>query len=183
MLHAFIEIFSKYYGKDYISSNIHNLCHIVPEVNKFGKLQDYNAYPFENKLYSIKKLIRHGQNPLAQTARRLSERQNFELQNLNEEKVKYPCVKISNRNHLKFVQLKDFILSTQQNDKWFLSVENHVVEIENINYDCNDHYNSDKIQLVGKRILNLVDVFEIPIKSSVLNTGCSANGLPKGNGG
>ncbi|XP_061716895.1 uncharacterized protein LOC133524769 [Cydia pomonella] len=55
MLKHFVEQFKTIYGKDYITSNIHNLLHLVDEVKKFGILQNFNAYCFENKLYSIKK--------------------------------------------------------------------------------------------------------------------------------
>lgn len=77
MLQIFVDIFKNIYGKDYISSNIHNLTHIVDEVIKFGTLQSFNAYPFENKLYVIKNLIRQGNKPLQQAARRLNERFNI----------------------------------------------------------------------------------------------------------
>ena len=50
----FVENFKIYYS-NYITSNIHNLVHITDKVRKFGPLNTFNSYPFENKLYCIKK--------------------------------------------------------------------------------------------------------------------------------
>lgn len=85
----FVDNFKDIYGVDYITSNIHNLTHVVDEVEKFGPLHTFNAYPFENHLYVIKNMLRHGSRPLAQVAKRLSERVN--VCNVKEEnKMKYP---------------------------------------------------------------------------------------------
>lgn len=54
-------------------SNVHNLIHLVEEVKKFGKLQIFNAYPFENKLSSIKRTVRNRNKPLQQKGNRLTD--------------------------------------------------------------------------------------------------------------
>jgi len=54
---TFIEHYIKIYGINSISSNIHNLCHLVDEVKDFGDLSTFNAYSFENSLQKIKKLL------------------------------------------------------------------------------------------------------------------------------
>lgn len=164
LLEYFILNFSKFYGKDYMTSNIHNTSHLVSEVKRFGKLQDFNAYPFENKLYSIKKLIRQGKNPLAQIARRLSERENFILENIKPNNLTYPFINANGNNKVKYLQFEDFVLSAQNADKWFLTKENHVVEVINIYED------SLKIIFIqGKQLLKVEDAFETPIRSSFLN--------------
>lgn len=56
-----------------MTSNFHNLAHLVDEVSKFGVLQSISAYPFENLLGYMKRLVRCGRNPLSQIARRMSE--------------------------------------------------------------------------------------------------------------
>lgn len=75
----FIQNFKKYYGDGYITSNMHNLSHLVDEVRRFGILQGLSAYPFENKLYCIKRKIRQGNKPLAQIARRICEQNKIEI--------------------------------------------------------------------------------------------------------
>lgn len=48
LLIDYIEKFKHIYGKDSISSNVHNLCHVVDDVLKFGPLPNISSYPFEN---------------------------------------------------------------------------------------------------------------------------------------
>lgn len=71
MLNQYVTDYKKIYGKDYITSNVHNLSHIVDEVKKFGILSSFSTYPFENKLYQIKRMLRHGLKPLTQVAKRI----------------------------------------------------------------------------------------------------------------
>lgn len=55
LLH-FVENFKTFYG-NYVTSNIHNLVHVTDEVRKFGPLNTFNAYPFENMLHIIKNML------------------------------------------------------------------------------------------------------------------------------
>lgn len=43
---TFIEHYIKIYGINSISSNVHNLCHLVDEVKDFGDLSTFNAIHF-----------------------------------------------------------------------------------------------------------------------------------------
>lgn len=91
---TFIERYIQIYGIDSISSNIHNLCHLVDEVKDFGDLSTFNTYPFENCLQKIKKLLRTGNKPLPEVARRIFEINNLQRpQNYNK---KYPILKNKN---------------------------------------------------------------------------------------
>lgn len=73
MIKDYIEQYIDLYGIDSISSNVHNLCHLIKDVERFGVLPKISAYPFENMLQFMKNLIRHGNRPLSQAANRLSE--------------------------------------------------------------------------------------------------------------
>lgn len=73
MIDDFIEGYIELYGVHYVTSNVHNLCHLVDEVEMFGELQTFTAYPFENALGRLKRFVRSGNRPLAQVAKRLLE--------------------------------------------------------------------------------------------------------------
>lgn len=75
MIRDFLLIFRQKYGAHHFSSNLHNLSHIVDEVKRFGPLQNFDAYKFENKLQDIKKMIRLGNNQLAQLRKPIIERE------------------------------------------------------------------------------------------------------------
>lgn len=47
---------------------VHNLTHLVDEVEHYGELESFSAYPFESMLGQVKRLLRHGDRPLAQIA-------------------------------------------------------------------------------------------------------------------
>lgn len=51
----FIKRYRTLYGLEFITSNVHNLEHVVEEVRRFGNLSTLSAYSFENCLYTIKK--------------------------------------------------------------------------------------------------------------------------------
>lgn len=69
----YIKKYIELYGNDSISSNVHNLCHIVEDVRKFGPLPFISSYPFENTLGYVKRMVRHGNLPLSQVSKRLTE--------------------------------------------------------------------------------------------------------------
>lgn len=73
LFHDYIEQYIDLYGIDSIGSNVHNLCHIVDDVKRFGILPKISTYPFENMLFFIKNLLRSGRLPLSQVANRLTE--------------------------------------------------------------------------------------------------------------
>lgn len=126
-------MFKNIYGNDYVSSNIHNLTHVVDEVRKYGQLSNFNAYPFENKLYVIKNLIRQGNKPLQQVARRLNERLDLEIENSEQSQISYPFIKKS-KNRSTPIQFcfKSFTLSGEDHNKWFLNNEGYVMKLETI---------------------------------------------------
>lgn len=78
MIDEFIEIYMEFYGVHYVTSNVHNLTHLVDEVEMFGELETFSAYPFENMLGKIKRMLRSGNRPLAQIAKRLMESSHME---------------------------------------------------------------------------------------------------------
>lgn len=83
------------YGLESITSNIHNLSHVVDDVELFGELSAFNAYEFENCLHLMKLLLKQCNKPLEQLARRLSEISSADRRTSYEHRqiVTYPKVK------------------------------------------------------------------------------------------
>lgn len=176
LLFFFIEHFRDLYGEEHMTSNIHNLSHIIDEVQKFGKLQRFNTYPFENKLNQIKQLMRQGNNPLAQIGKRLNEKNAIELDAIritNGSQETSPYVKVcrSKDGPISVLFQGSFILSPQWQNKWFLTTKNEVVEIISITSG-----KEGTICLNGFCINDVKDVFETPVKSSLFNIyKCATN--------
>lgn len=71
------------YGKDNCSINIHNLLHLCDDVKKFGILQEYSAYRFENYMQKIKGYIRRKDKVLQQIVNRIYKENILELNEEN----------------------------------------------------------------------------------------------------
>lgn len=172
LLKSYIEKFIEIYGQDAISSNVHNLSHVVEDVENFGHLPSFSTYPFENYLSQIKRFLRTGNKPLAQIAKRLTELSKMNQRQVLEEKV-FPyvsgekseqhqleqCGKVFHKLFLK----NGIILTSENNDKWFLTEDNEIVGMINATY-----YNKE-IHIYGESMKNKHNFFQQPINSSYLN--------------
>lgn len=111
-------------------------------------------------------MLRHGNKPLAQVAKRFSEdaeslettrsRKNQQLTNQD------PFVTTTKRK-LTVLHFKDFKLSSKLQDKYFLCNNNEILEVKKVTVT------NSEIKIYGYKITDLLDVFEQPIKSSYLN--------------
>ncbi|KAJ8963598.1 hypothetical protein NQ314_005497 [Rhamnusium bicolor] len=62
----FVKTFVILYGQENCSHNIHNLLHICNDSKNFGILSNFHAFPFENYMQDIKKMLRKNEKPLQQ---------------------------------------------------------------------------------------------------------------------
>lgn len=118
----YIEEYAEIFGIHTVSSNVHNLCHVVDDVERFGELYGLSAYPFENELHHIKLLLQQCNKPLQQVARRLGERSELRPK-YNPKKtfkieVKYPftLAQSSETNAYKEILLKSNCMLSSYND-------------------------------------------------------------------
>ena len=58
LLRTFVNNAAALYGHDTMVYNVHALIHLADDVKRFGCLDNFSAFPFENALMSIKKMIR-----------------------------------------------------------------------------------------------------------------------------
>ena len=61
------------YGEKFVTYNVHSVIHLADVARRYGSLQNCSAYPFENYMQRLKRLVRSTQNPIVQVANRLSE--------------------------------------------------------------------------------------------------------------
>lgn len=159
----FVQAYKKIYGLQFITSNVHNLIHVVDDVKRFGALPTISTYPFENQLYKIKSKVKAGSNPLAQIGRRLVEltvAQRFNKVYLNETK----SLKVKQVGFLCEIELAEFTLSNKKfSDMWFMVKNKDIICMKGV-----DNYDS-KWFIKGQKLIHKQDFFETPIKSSYLN--------------
>lgn len=74
LLFKFVETFPDIYGSENVTYNVHNLIHLTDEVRFFkNTLDSFSSFIFESYICSLKRLLRKGETPLQQIARRLTE--------------------------------------------------------------------------------------------------------------
>lgn len=161
LLCDFIRGFQTVYGKDAISSNFHNLCHVVGDVNKFGSLPNISSYEFENYLGHLKSLLRHGNKPLSQICNRI-----IEMVGVNKSKSAkvYPTLENEIANSMfRTVCLSDFFsLKGDNKNNWFLTKHSEIVSMISANMV------EGTINILGEEIKEKFDFFNSPIPSSRL---------------
>lgn len=77
LLNYFVNAFPALYGKAQVSYNVHNLIHLTDDVNRYGALDSFSAFPFENFMKTIKKMLRKHDKPLEQIFNRIQETRNL----------------------------------------------------------------------------------------------------------
>lgn len=183
MLLDFLKGVKILYGLQMFTSNMHNLCHLVDDVERFGPLDTFSAYPFESKLFHLKRLVRSGNLPLAQVARRVSEIQEnlqtsgdlgehhkpiFKKQIAQNDTLYNSVLSImetDNFNAYTYIALEKITINTSlDSDRWILTSNFQAMCVDCIVYDvCND-----SIHYYGSTLKSLGSLFTKPVDSTAL---------------
>lgn len=95
-LKYFVDHFGHLYGTHHLVYNVHSLIHIADDCIYFqGSLDKFSAFPFENFLGKMKRLLRGSRKPMAQLYKRLIEIENQEVFSKVQSKNKYSDGSIS----------------------------------------------------------------------------------------
>lgn len=169
LMNDFLIDFKALYGIEFMTSNIHNLCHLVDEVTRFGPLPTISAYPFENSLHSVKKMIKTGPNPLAQIAGRISEAMQFidfaDIEPnlfLKSANGRQAFVNANDTTESKLV-LEQFMLTDNFKDKWILTNDNHIIAFTKVVKKQSGYF------IQGQTVSSKHNYFEKPFKSAFLH--------------
>lgn len=73
LLREFVSEAGTLYGNAIYVYNVHSLVHLAQDVRKFGPVDTFSAFPFENYLGKLKKLVRGPALALQQVVKRQSE--------------------------------------------------------------------------------------------------------------
>lgn len=107
------------FGPGFVSYNIHSLLHLCDDVRRYGVIENFSGFPFENYLGVIKRLIRSGAKVLQQIARRLAEMNYlYDFQQIPLTSW-LPSGYNSSTNEYNTLSNKNFTLSTNLKDSFF----------------------------------------------------------------
>ena len=170
------------YGEENVSFNVHNLLHLPKDCQKYGPLESFSAFSFENHISSIKKFIRKSEKPLEQIARRISECETLEI--LCNEAKKNTKIEVDNV-HSNGIVLDNFkyesqykVLSTSVCKIDITDERNSCVMVKdgNIVKICNVVKRDDNIYIIGKRYNHCEDLYVISgCQSSMLGIQIAKN--------
>lgn len=176
----FVDTFISLYGQENVSHNVHNLLHISEDVRIFGNLDDFSAFPFENYMKNLKKMIRKNDRPLQQIIMRKSE---CSILNVNPVTSVYPQ---AYKQHVKGPIILDHVLLTQyekivlqnftltnKNPDNCCKIDNTIIKIENF------AQTERGLIVIGKEFMHKTDFYKKPCNSSelgifVVNHLCSS---------
>nr|CAI5841124.1 unnamed protein product [Callosobruchus analis] len=172
LLKHFVQYFQIIYGKDKMSHNVHNLLHIKEDVRKFGALDNFSAFRFENYMAKIKRTLRKSEKPLQQLYNRYAEieaslyeskKKCFDLQ---KEHTEGPMMStMFSYKQYKTCRYQHFYINcTNDKDNCFMLKDDTTVVIQNILQDIQD----GKIFVVGEKITCSENFYTSPCNSSDL---------------
>jgi len=180
LLRHFVESFQSIYGKAYISHNIHALIHIAVDAKKYGSLNNFSCFPFENFMQPIKKQIKSGMKPLQQFVHRYAEEKAIQITNFNKNSTfsthngplkcrltnqKRPLISEVQNPQFTGWRLSNMILKLNSADNCVQLMKGGIVVIENI---ATTSVTND-IMIVGREYENVGSFFNFPCNSSILN--------------
>ena len=167
LLVAFVEHFCQIYGNDMAVFNVHGLVHLAAEAENYGSLDNVSAFPFENYMSQLKRLVRKPHFPLPQVIRRLSEQRN-----IVHEKPSYPVLKMSHTlgpipdtlltgSQYRSVKTEKFSIKLNSKD-CCARVGGNVCLVRNIIFDEGETY------IVYQKFGHMDNLFTTPLESRLL---------------
>lgn len=180
----YVQQYAEIYGKLTISSNVHNLVHVVEDLQycDTSNLMDISTYKFENTLRLLGLKLKHSNRPLEQIVCRLTEQimsQRSNAIDVHEQphietfqpKV-FHQTRDANRSVFEKILISDNIMLSSRNDKdsWFITKSKDIVKFK---YAVKDN---SVFKLFGQLIPNeqKMPYFSSPITSSKLDIFASS---------
>ena len=176
LIKDFVEKCHVLYGKKFITHNLHNLLHLPDDVRKYGALDQFSAFKFENNLRLINSNIRKNTQYLQQLVKRYAERS------------------IANINDYNNVKEKKFSTCTDRIPEQFLTEDSFVsyfnkYESTDFTIDCKDQKNNclslennvmlrckyfakngnNEVFVIGTQLQPIGELYKKPIRASKLN--------------
>lgn len=163
----YVKEYESIYGRHNIGSNVHNLVHIIEDMQNcgVGNLMEISTYQFENALRMLGLKLKHTNRPLEQIVCRTIEKNKLESNSQVNERSKQFEPEISHRFNyrdrtvFKNIQLAPNITLSirNSNDSWFMTKSKEIVKLEYID--------GHEFKLYGKKIKEKQMFFSSPINS------------------
>lgn len=177
LLLMFIKHSQNVYGISFLIYNVHMMCHVSDDVRIYGVLDNYSAFPFENYLGGLKKLVRSPKYPLQQIVKRLRETEFSSYpkcnvkENLSLPYDNYLGPNLNGNNVYEFYKkgvCKDFLIYVyeyRKSDCYCLTNKNKIIEIHSIMR----HIIDKTVFVYGKEFIEYNSLYNYPFDSAGLD--------------
>ncbi|KYN02771.1 hypothetical protein ALC62_06406 [Cyphomyrmex costatus] len=171
LLTYFVKIFKVLYGETNLVFNVHNLIHICQDVKMYGPLDTFSAFPFENYLKTLKRMLRKSEKPLSQLNNRFHEYTTRYTTNMKNCNIDEPLFLKPDGKNLplkctyshKQIKFKYFMLTAKSPDNCCYLKDGSVFRIKYIGY-------KDKVRVVlGNKYIDLQPILTCPCNSQNMN--------------
>lgn len=175
LLTKFVEGCSEFYGDAFICFNLHNLLHLPDEVFRFGALDFFSCFFFENCLLKLTNLIKPGRNPLPQLVNRVLEKRCNPPRIC---KARIPKFRVMKQNNRLFIPSFPRLRVSQQIESLFfgklrltINEPNNCVVLQN--GDCFFIENlvkteANQFMIVGRKFMTNESLYDFPMDSKLL---------------
>lgn len=144
------------------------MCHLSKECEEHGALDTFSAYPFENKLFSIKSSLQSGYKPLKQAAYRDLEKRHIDIIfEKHENKIyfaqrRFIANEIIDGLQFRKIMVNDTTFKCNLKDSCFKTVNGEIIVFHNIVQRHNEAF------FVGYSFTKMENVYHYPLPSSEL---------------
>ncbi|XP_068993734.1 uncharacterized protein [Neodiprion pinetum] len=160
MIEKFVTQGAKIYGQNFVVYNVHSLLHVIDDVERFGPLEEYSCFVYENHLGHLKRLIRSKRLPLQQLSNRLEELSSIRKTNCQEKFIPKPKF-IGNSRECQALETKKFKISIKRPDN-VVACGTEILVIKSILFIAGEY------RIIGTPFKYKRDLYQKPIKSSKL---------------
>jgi len=168
LLNIFVLNMGQIYGEEILVYNSHGLLHLASDAKRLGNLDSFSAFPFENYLGQMKRLLRNANNPVCQMVKRLEEQSSSKFSISSEgvtrvvENSKIKVIDVLQSDCYSVAYVKNQRFANDKRDRAFLLKNGSVFILSKIVKE------DDELKLVGNIILNPLNFFNYPLESKKL---------------
>ena len=174
LLEIFEANYGRLYGREQVTYRVHSLVHLVDDVERYGVLDNFSCFKFENYLGSVKELV-HKRRPthiVQQICRRLSER-DYVMYDTTVMNCECPDAGIPAGQHehgptlphmgrvkqYEIVRWRQYLLGSTEGNRCFLA-NSEIHYVRNVVVTKNG-----KVWLLCNKFLQMDDFYTLPLRT------------------
>lgn len=160
LINYFVSEFTEEFGQQYLTYNFHVITHLPDDCLKYGCVDNFSAFRFENFLKELKSYVKSPYRPLHQIYNRYSEKlENVGLK-CKSVNVEYMIEKPIGLNKFSKLLINGAKLETNGRDCYIqLKCINRIIRVEYFEKEMNEIY------LHGFEFTKVSNIYELPIHS------------------